>query len=167
MLALKMSPLEICWSAKLLVMRADTVPLPEPGAPIIITRKILWRDITARSFFGVYESQAVYLRHRGENHYWMRNGLDQVPLSYPRSMQRCTTWGWLLQPVDTQLSSVRKHNEEEEVHRRRRRRRRRRRGRCNGVSQSFGGWGAFRAKQSFILQLLLVYVLPLLYNAVM
>lgn len=46
MLALKMSPLERCFSPKLLVMRADTVPFPEPGGPIMTARKILCRDIS-------------------------------------------------------------------------------------------------------------------------
>lgn len=32
------SPLERCFSSKCLVMREDTVPLPEPGAPMIAAR---------------------------------------------------------------------------------------------------------------------------------
>ena len=47
MLALKMSPLEMCFSPKVLVMRADTVPFPEPGGPIMTARKILCRAISA------------------------------------------------------------------------------------------------------------------------
>lgn len=50
MLALKMSPLEMCFSPKVLVMRADTVPFPDPGGPIMTARKILWRAISGRLF---------------------------------------------------------------------------------------------------------------------
>lgn len=35
------SPLERCFSSKCLVMRDDTVPLPEPGAPMITARSSL------------------------------------------------------------------------------------------------------------------------------
>lgn len=47
-LALKRSPLEICFSPKVLTMRPDTVPFPEPGGPIITARKILWSTISGR-----------------------------------------------------------------------------------------------------------------------
>lgn len=69
--------------------------------------------------------------------------LDQVPLSSPRSVQRCTTWGWLVQPVDAHsafpsLPSVLQRDKrgrggtKEE--------RRRRGGGCSNVGQSSGGW---------------------------
>ena len=41
MFALSRSPLERCCSPKVLVMREDMVPFPEPGGPITTARKIL------------------------------------------------------------------------------------------------------------------------------
>lgn len=52
MLALRMSPLEMCCSPKLLVMRADTVPFPDPGGPIMIARNTLRRAISGWFFWG-------------------------------------------------------------------------------------------------------------------
>lgn len=46
MLALKMSPLEMCVSPKVLVMRADTVPFPDPGGPMMIARITLCSSIS-------------------------------------------------------------------------------------------------------------------------
>ena len=45
MFVLSMSPLEICFSPKLLVMRSDTVPFPEPGGPIITARNTVRKTI--------------------------------------------------------------------------------------------------------------------------
>lgn len=61
---------------------------------------LLFRFLTPGCFFKV----------RGRKSF-LDAQLDQVPLSYPRSVQRCTTWGWLVQPVDahqafTSLPSV-------------------------------------------------------------
>lgn len=68
--------------------------------------------------------------------------LDQAPLSYPRSVRRCTTWGWLVQHVDahpasTSLPSVLQKDKrgrggaQEE---------RGGGGGCSNVGQSSGGW---------------------------
>lgn len=48
MLALKMSPLEMCLSPKVLAMRPDTVPLPEPGGPMMTARISLCTTISTK-----------------------------------------------------------------------------------------------------------------------
>lgn len=119
-----MSPLERCFSRKLLVIRADTVPLPDPGGPIIITRKILWRDIPARFFCPAFQCRAAYLRCRGGNHSWMRNWIRfhflllEVCNVAQRGGGLCSP-STLTQPSLHFLPCYRETNEEEEVQRRR------------------------------------------------
>lgn len=133
MLALKMSPLEMCFSRKLLVIRADTVPLPDPGGPMITTRKILRRDITARFFFWVCECQAASSRRGGENHSWMRNWirfhfLIQEVCDVAQGGGGVCSLATLTQPSLHFLPCCRRTNEEEEVQRR-----------CKGGGGATGG----------------------------
>lgn len=166
MFALKMSPLERCFSRKLLVIRADTVPLPDPGGPIIITRKILWRDIPARFFCPAFQCRAAYLRCGGGNHSWMRNWIRfhflllEVCNVAQRGGGLCSP-STLTQPSLHFLPCCRETNEEEEVQRRRGG------GGVDAPMSVKAAVGGLRAKQSFILQLFAVYILLLLYNRVM
>lgn len=93
MLALKMSPLEMCFSPKVLVMRADTVPFPDPGGPIMTARKILWRTISGRLFV----QTEILILH-------MKPSLDaQTRLGHVYFLKKCATRSRrvFMQPVET------------------------------------------------------------------
>lgn len=79
-----MSPLEMWLSPKVLVMRADTVPFPDPGGPIITARKILWRTISARNT-EFLATVLPYPSHEKKNTLWMHSRYNL--LSYNRAQQ--------------------------------------------------------------------------------
>ena len=125
-LHLRMSPLERCFSTKLLRMRADTVPFPDPGGPMMTARKILWRAILKRLLIELLREDDPCISHESPpatplpSGCAAKSGLEQVSL--PRNAQRKPRVGasspaelnspWTLTCVS--LSSAEKQEEEEE-----------------------------------------------------
>lgn len=96
MFALRMSPLERCFSSKLLVIRADTVPFPDPGGPMMTTRKILRRDISGSIPCCKCHRLASDPPTRPASGCAART---ELALSSPRSAQRSQEWARLLRPA--------------------------------------------------------------------
>lgn len=94
MLALKMSPLEMCFSPKVLVMRPDTVPFPDPGAPMMTARITLGSTMSNRVWTDFYRvTEQVFPSHETQS---------RSTLSSPcKTAQRKKEWARLKQLVWT------------------------------------------------------------------
>lgn len=114
MLALKMSPLEMCSSPKVLTMRPDTVPFPDPGGPMMTARISLCTTISTRVLLFLRFTKQEQLRVLTQLFFLSTFGQKLVRMLFGPS-RRYATMGESLQPLEEEEGKEEEKDEKPSV----------------------------------------------------